>query len=60
MNNKQFLFLLLSIAITFSSCQAVGDIFKAGAWTAIIGIIIVVAIIFWIVSKVRGGGSGNS
>lgn len=59
MNNKQVLFLLLCISVAMSSCQAIGDIFKAGAWTAIIGVIIVVAIIFWIVSKVRGGG-GNS
>ena len=58
--NRSILFLLACIAVTFSSCQAIGDIFKAGAWTAIIGVIVVVAIIFWIVSKARGGGSGNS
>ncbi len=56
--NKSFLILLLAIAVTFSSCQAIGDIFKAGAWTAIIGIVIVVALIFWIVSKVGGGNKG--
>ncbi|MDQ2753836.1 MAG: hypothetical protein M3R72_12510 [Bacteroidota bacterium] len=55
MNNKQVAFFLLGVTVLFSSCQAVGDIFKAGAWTAIIGIIIVVAIIFWIISKVSGG-----
>lgn len=54
--NKNFFLFLVFIAVTFSSCQAVGDIFKAGAWTAIIGIVVVVAIIFWIVSKVSGGG----
>lgn len=53
--NKILLFLLVLITVTFSSCEAIGDIFKAGAWTAIIGIVIVVAIIFWIVSKVGGG-----
>ena len=58
--NRGILFLLACIAVTFSSCQAIGDIFKAGAWTAIIGVIVVVAIIFWIVSKARGGGNGNS
>lgn len=57
MNNKQVLFFVLGISVLLSSCQAIGDIFKAGAWTAIIGIIIVVAIIFWIISKVRGGGN---
>ncbi len=59
MNNKQVLFFVLGISVLLSSCQAIGDIFKAGAWTAIIGVIIVVAIIFWIVSKVRGGGSNS-
>lgn len=53
--NKNFLLLLLVISVTLSSCQAIGDIFKAGAWTAIIGIVIVVALIFWIISKVSGG-----
>ena len=52
---KNLLFLLLVITVSLSSCTAIGDIFKAGAWTAIIGIVIVVAIIFWIVSKVGGG-----
>ena len=56
--NKIALFLLACITLTLSSCEAIGDIFKAGAWTAIIGIVIVVAIIFWIVSKV-GGGNKN-
>ncbi len=55
MNNKQVLFFVLGISVLLSSCQAIGDIFKAGAWTAIIGIVIVVAIIFWIISKVSGG-----
>lgn len=58
--NRSILFLLGCIAISLSSCTAIGDVFKAGAWTAVIGIIIVVAIIFWIVSKVRGGGSNNT
>ncbi len=58
--NRVTLVLLACLTLMLSSCEAIGDIFKAGAWTAIIGIIIVVAIIFWIVSKVRGGGSGNS
>ncbi len=55
--NKIALFLLALFTITFSSCEAIGGIFKAGAWTAIIGIVIVVAIIFWIVSKVGGNKS---
>ena len=36
-----------------AGCQVVGDIFKAGAWTAIIGIGVVVLVGFGIASLVR-------
>jgi hypothetical protein len=36
-----------------SGCELIGDIFKAGAYTALIGVVIVVAIIIWVVSKFR-------
>ncbi|MDQ2718916.1 MAG: phosphatidate cytidylyltransferase [Bacteroidota bacterium] len=45
-------FALLAIMVfMFSSCQAVGEVFKAGVWFGIIGIIVVVAIIFWLINK---------
>ncbi len=50
--NKVF-FLLVAMAATFSSCQAIGSIFKAGVWFGIIGVIVVVAIIFWLINKAR-------
>ncbi len=53
---KQFsnLFLIaLALATTLTSCELVGDIFKAGAYTAIIGIILVVVLIIWLVSRFR-------
>jgi hypothetical protein len=40
--------------VALSGCSVIGDIFKAGAYTAIIGIIILVVIVFWIISKFRG------
>ncbi len=46
--------LLLTLSLT--SCDAIGAIFKAGAYTGIIGIIIVVAVVIWVISKVFGGG----
>jgi hypothetical protein len=45
--------LFLLIAITFSSCEAIAGIFKAGLWVGIIGVVIVVAIILWLVGKAR-------
>jgi di/tricarboxylate transporter len=39
------------MAITLSSCQAIADIFKAGVWFGVIGIIVIIVIIFWLISK---------
>lgn len=49
---------LLSVAIicsTLSSCELIGGIFKAGIWTGVIAIVVVVAIIIWLLSKLFGG-----
>lgn len=43
--------LCLLLALSLNSCQAIAGIFKAGVWVGVIGIIIIVAIIFWLVSK---------
>ena len=43
--------LISMLVISLSSCQAIGDIFKAGVWFGVIGVVVVVAIIIWLVSK---------
>lgn len=52
-NSGIILSFLMSLSILFSSCQAIGDIFKAGVWFGIIGIVVVVVIIFWLIGKAR-------
>ncbi|GAB3854885.1 hypothetical protein GCM10028822_25290 [Hymenobacter terrigena] len=56
MNASRFtLFLFLCfLATSLTGCAAIGDIFKAGAYTGIIAVFIVVALLFFIVSKIRG------
>ncbi len=50
----------LLLTLCLSSCAVIGDAFKAGAWTGIIGVIVVIAIVIWLVSKLFGGrGSSN-
>jgi len=44
--------LLVLLTFTMSSCEAIGDIFKAGMWTAVIIIVVVVLIIIWIFRKI--------
>ncbi|MDF3077120.1 MAG: hypothetical protein K0S09_1009 [Sphingobacteriaceae bacterium] len=56
MDKRIFGFIALFAVTLFSGCELAGDIFKAGAYTAIIGIIIVVALVFWLISKFRGRG----
>lgn len=52
--NSLVLFLLLAtLSVSFSSCEAIADIFKAGMWFGIIGVIVVVALIIWLINKMR-------
>jgi hypothetical protein len=54
MKQLSYLFLAaLALSTTLTSCELVGDIFKAGAYTAIIGIILVVVLVFWLISRFR-------
>ncbi len=52
---------VVALFLTFllTSCAAIGDIFKAGAYTGIIGVIVVVAIVIWLISKFFGGGRSS-
>lgn len=43
------------LATTLSSCELVEGIFKAGVWSGVIIVVIVLALIIWLVSKVFGG-----
>ena len=50
------LFLLLGLlTFSLSSCDAIAGIFKAGAYTGIIGVVLVVALVLFLISKMRGG-----
>jgi hypothetical protein len=43
--------ILLFMAISFSSCQAIESIFKAGVWVGVIAVVVVIAVIFWLINK---------
>ncbi|MEX0607970.1 MAG: hypothetical protein WD016_01510 [Balneolaceae bacterium] len=53
MRRFSLLTILIFFLITFSGCEIIGDIFAAGAISAIIGILILVGIIVLIVRAVR-------
>ena len=47
--------LTLFFAFTIlSGCELIGDIFAAGAYTGIIVVVIIIAVIIWLLTKLRG------
>ena len=54
---KNLTYLLLSCLVLFlSSCEVIGGIFKAGVWTGILAVAVVVGLIIFLIS--RGGKRG--
>jgi hypothetical protein len=51
--NLPVLATLLVILFTASSCDAIEGIFKAGFWSAIILIVLIIAVVLWIMGKTR-------
>ncbi|QIX61763.1 hypothetical protein HER32_11470 [Hymenobacter sp. BT18] len=45
--------LLIVLTFSLSSCEVIGDIFKAGALTGIIGAVLLVLLIWWLLNKIR-------
>lgn len=49
---KSIFFPLLFLALaTLQSCEVVGGIFKAGMWTGIIVVVLVIVLIIWLISR---------
>jgi len=40
------------LCTTLTSCELIGDIFKAGMVTGIIVVVLVIALIIWLISKI--------
>ena len=51
------LMLVALLATTLTSCELVEGIFKAGMWTGVIVVVIILALVIWLISKVFGGKS---
>ena len=49
-----WLFVLLCLStLTLTGCELAGDIFQAGVWVGILGIVLVVFIVGFLVSRLR-------
>jgi len=47
--------LVVLLMTTLTSCSAIEGIFKAGVWSGVILVVIVLALIIWVISKIFGG-----
>ncbi len=45
--------LLFLFIATLSSCDVIEGIFKAGFWTAIILVVLIVGVVMWLIGKTR-------
>ncbi len=52
-----FFLVLAALATTLTSCELAGDLVKGGIWVGVIGVFVVVAIVFWLVTKMGGGNT---
>lgn len=46
-------FCFLAMAMTLTSCEVIGGIFKAGIWVGILLVVFVVGLILWLVGRGR-------
>jgi len=45
---------LAFITVSLSSCELVGDIFQAGVWVGVLVVVGIIALIIFLISKLRG------
>lgn len=54
MQNKNLLLACIAVmTLSLSSCEVIGDIFKAGVWAGLLLVAAVIAIVIWLISRFR-------
>jgi hypothetical protein len=52
MKHSWYLFVLLLLSpVVLTGCEVIGDIFKAGVWTGILLVIVIIGIIVWLFTR---------
>lgn len=49
----QLSFIIIFISAVFSSCEAIGDIFKAGVWVGVLIVVGIIALVLFLIGKSR-------
>ena len=53
--NLSISILVCSLLLTLSSCEAIGAIFKAGVWSGVLIVVLVLALVIFVVSRLFKG-----
>lgn len=48
---KLNLSLLAMLMVSLTSCEVIGGIFKAGVWTGLLIVAVVIVLVIWLISK---------
>ena len=51
MKHSSYFVVLLLFTVTLNGCEVIGDIFKAGVWTGVLLVILVIGIIVWLLTR---------
>jgi hypothetical protein len=51
--NKILLVMFVALTAMLSSCEIAGGIFKAGMWVGVVVVVLIIAIVLWLINKVR-------
>jgi len=43
------------LSTTLMSCELIEGIFKAGVWVGVIIVVLILALVIWLISKIFGG-----
>ena len=43
--------ILTFLIISLQSCQALGDVFKAGMWSGIVIVVLIIGVVLYLISK---------
>jgi hypothetical protein len=52
MKHSSYLFVVVLLStVALNGCEVIGDIFKAGVWTGVLLVILVIGIIVWLLTR---------
>ena len=54
MNRTIYSIALLVMVTSLSSCELIGGIFKAGVWVGVLAVVVVLALLIWVISRMGG------